>query len=58
MQKDTRADFEKDKNLRRKLRGPLKIAQIVLALVECLKMKDVPGNLYKNTIKTVSFIQP
>ena len=50
-----RADIEKDKKLRRKLREPLKIREKVLALAERLKKKDTPGNLYKSTTKNISF---
>ena len=50
-----RADIEKDKKLRRKLREPLKIGEKVLALAERLKKKDTPGNLYKSTTKNISF---
>ena len=50
-----RADVEKDKKLRRKLRELLKIGEKVLALPERLKKKDVPGNLYKSTTENISF---
>ena len=50
-----RADIEKDKKLRRKLREPLKIGEKVLALAERLKKKDTPGNLYKSKTKNISF---
>ena len=50
-----RADVEKDKKIRRKLREPLKIAEKVLVLAERLKKKDVPGNLYKSTTQNISF---
>ena len=36
--------MEKIKELGRKLREPLKIGETVLALAECLKKKDAPGN--------------
>ena len=50
-----RADVEKDKKLRRKLRASLKFGEKVLALAECLKKKDTPDNLYNSTKENISF---
>ena len=48
-------DVEKDKKLCRKPREPLKIAEKVLALEECLKKKGASGNLYKSATENISF---
>ena len=48
-------DVEKDRKSRRKLREPLKIGEKVVALAECLKKKDPPGNLYESTAESISF---
>ena len=49
------AGAKKDKKLRKKLREPLRIGEKGLALAECLKKKDAPGNLYKSTNENISF---
>ena len=43
-----RSNIPSDKKIRKKIRSPLNVGEIVLALAKRLRKKDAPGNLYKS----------
>ena len=56
MLRDTHTQMKKKKKLLcKRLRKPLKVDEIVLALTERLKKKDAPKHLHKLTMENVSF---
>ena len=51
-----RNDIRFDKKTHKKLRSLLTVGERVLVLAERLRKKDAPGNLYKSTTESISFL--